>query len=594
MQLSQGIVSRFAAFLAALVSLSPIRADSAPETVPAKAPPNVIVILTDDQGYGDLGCTGNEILQTPNIDALWDDSIRLTDFHVNSVCSPSRAALMSGRHASAVGVWHTLAGRDIMRADATIMPQTFAANGYHTFMAGKWHLGDNYPFRPEDRGFDQVYRIGGGSPGQIADYWGNSLFDTRYWNGNEWEPSKGFCIDRQLDSLVRFIDQPQKKPFFIYWASTAMHSPVGAPEEYLAKYADLDGELQTFYGMASNLDWNIGRLRSALEERNLADNTILLYLSDNGSACDKKGEFDAYNAGLRGKKGSTYEGGHRVPCLIHWPAGGLIGGSDRPQLTAHYDLFPTLMELCGLTAPESATFDGQSLAPLLNDAETNWPNRTLITEAKINKRDRPYDSSAIMSGSWRLVNQAEELYDLSSDPAQTTDVAANHPELTERLRQSYNTWYETLKPTFPDVARIIVGAPQANPARLTCMDLHAINENGGKTVWNQKGVLTAARNYGVWKIDVAIAGTYTISLRRWPSESGLKFSDTPHKGTPMTYREAQLKIGPHDLTQVIDPHTSKVAFTITLESGPTDLDAVLIQADGKKTTAYFVTIELNH
>jgi arylsulfatase A-like enzyme len=556
----------------------------------AKGKPNVIVILTDDQGYGDLGCTGNDIIQTPNIDALWNDSIRLTDFHVNSVCSPSRAALLSGRHASAVGVWHTLAGRDLMRADAVIMPQAFAANGYRTFMAGKWHLGDNHPFRPEDRGFEQVYRIGGGSPGQIADYWGNGLFNTRYWNGTEWETSKGFCTDRQLDSLIRFIDEPKDAPFFIYWATTAMHSPVGAPDEYLAKYADLDKERQTFYGMVSNLDWNVGRLRAALKQRGLNDNTILIYLSDNGSACDKKGKAGAYNAGLRGKKGSVYEGGHRVPCLIHWPDGKLTGGSDRPQLAAHFDLFPTLTELCGIAAPKSAAFDGHSLAPLLKNPDHPWPDRTLITEAKVNKRSRPYDSSAIMSGPWRLVNQGRELYDLRNDPGQTTDVAAKRPTQVARLRKSYEDWYETLEPGFSDVARIVIGSPRANPVRLTSMDVHAIGDAAGKTVWNQKGVLTAARHRGLWKLQIARAGDYRISLRRWPAESGLKFADTPRNGTPVTYQEARLRIGGHKLTLPVDASSEQITFSVSLKAGPTDLDAVLVTDDGNESTAYFVVV----
>lgn len=554
--------------------------------------PNVILVLTDDQGYGDLGCTGNKVIQTPNMDRLYDESVRLTDFHVNSVCSPSRAAILTGQYASRVGVWHTLGGREVVRRDAMMMPQLFADNGYRTQMVGKWHLGDNFPFRPEDRGFDEVFRIGGGSIGQLPDYWGNGLWDTHYWNGKQWEPCSGFCTDTQFAAALRFIEQNKQSPFFMYLSTTALHSPVGAPEDDLAKYDGQSREIQSFYAMASNLDVNLGRLRQTLADNRLEENTLLIFMSDNGSACDKNGTAGAFNAGMRGKKGSLYEGGHRVPCFVYWPGGGISGGLNVNSLTAHIDLLPTLVEACELDVAQGIRFDGRSLLPLLGSDGVNWIDRTLVTESKVNHRSRLFDSSAVMSGSWRLVNKGKELYNLAADPGQENDLAAEHPEQVVRLRTQYENWYRSVASGFDQTARVVVGSPQENPARLTCMDVHPMDEKSpGKAVWNQKGVLTAQRYRGLWKLEAAATGSYEVSLRRWPPESGLAFEDTPNKGQLVIYKEARLNIGKGEVVQPIDMSSARVTFTVQIETGPFEMDAVLVDTQGQISSAYFVELK---
>jgi arylsulfatase A-like enzyme len=553
--------------------------------------PNVILVLTDDQGYGDLGCTGNKVIQTPNMDRLYDDSVRLTDFHVNSVCSPSRAAILTGQYASRVGVWHTLGGREVVRPDAVMMPQLFADNGYRTLMVGKWHLGDNFPFRPEDRGFDEVFRIGGGSIGQLPDYWENGLWDTHYWNGKQWEPSSGFCTDTQFTAALRFIERNKESPFFMYLSTTALHRPVGAPEDDLAKYDGQSKEIQSFYAMASNLDANLGRLRQTLADHRLEDNTLLIFMSDNGSACDKKGTAGAFNAGMRGKKGSLYEGGHRVPCFIRWPNGGISGGSDVDALTAHIDLLPTLIDACELDVSRDMRFDGRSLLPLLRGRAANWNNRVLITESKVNDRSRQFDSSAVMSGSWRLVNKGKELYNVAADPGQENDLSAEHGDRVAGLRRQYEDWYKSVAKGFEDVSRIVIGAHQENPVRLTCMDVHPMGEeHSGKAVWNQKGVLTAQRYRGLWKLEAVASGTYEISLRRWPLESGLAFQDIPNKGQLVVYKEARLSVGNGEVVLPIDMNSTRVTFAVQIEKGLLDMDAVLIDAQGQISSAYYVEI----
>ncbi len=554
--------------------------------------PNVILILTDDHGYGEVAAHGNPLIKTPELDKLHNESIRLVNFHVNNVCAPSRAALMTGKYSTHVGVWHTLGGHDRVYPDEIMMPQVFAANGYQTLMVGKWHIGDSYPYRPEDRGFQEVYRIGGGSPGQVADYWENSLFDMHYWNGKSWEPSKGFCTDTQFDAAIDFIGRHKGKPFFCYLATTAVHSPIGAPDEYLALYEGQSKEVKTFYGMVSNLDWNVGRLRAFLKEQGLEENTILVFMTDNGSACDKKNEYNTFNAGMRGKKGSDYDGGHRVPCFVYWPNGGLPKGADVEPVTAHIDLLPTFVDACGLKS--DIAYDGTNILPLLKNPKNAKLDRMLVTEGKVNNRSERYASSCVINGDWRLVKGAE-LFNIANDPGQEHNVAQANPEIVERLRGGYEAWHAEMAKGFERESRSVIGDPKANPTRLYCMDLHPFPKSGkrkqkSKTVWNQKAVKKGDTYHGLWKLEVAQAGTYEISLRRFPAESGLRFSDTPYKGNVVEYKAAELKIGPISEKMPVDMTSKKVTFTIDLKAGSTELDAVLIDAKGRKTSAYYIDV----
>ncbi len=560
----------------------------------ASSPPNVVLINVDDQGYGDLGCTGNELIQTPHIDQLYAESVHFTNYHVNSVCSPSRAALMSGQNAARVGVWHTLGGKEIMRADVTLMPEYFRRAGYATMMVGKWHNGDNYPFRPEDRGFEKVYRIGGGSPGQVPDYWGNGIFDTHYWNGRSWQSSDGFCTDVQFDASMDYIRENKNKPFFLYLATTAVHSPVGAPDAYLDLYPQLEKRVRAFYAMVTNLDTNVGRLRTFLEQEGISDNTIFIYTTDNGSACDKNNQYNLFNGNMSGKKGSTYDGGHRVPLFIHWPAAGIDSPQDIGELVAHYDLLPTFADACGFDLPADAELDGQSLLPLLKGKTGAFDNRVVIVESKVNKRNVPYTSSAILKGPWRLINNGRELYDVQSDPLQELDVSKEHPELIESLRESYDSWYESVSPRFDDEVRVIIGTPNLANELLNCMDVCAREgESNGKQVWNQGGVSNGSMYQGIWKLKVATAGEYTFKLRRFPPESGLAFDAVPHKGKKVLFSEAQFKAGPHGLKKAVNMSAESVDFTVVLETGPLDLDACLIDSKGQATSAYYIEVQRN-
>ncbi|MCP4312434.1 MAG: arylsulfatase [Bacteroidetes bacterium] len=480
-------------------------------------PPNVIIVLTDDQGYGEVGALGNKSIHTPQMDALYHEGIRLTDFHVNNVCSPSRAAIMTGKYSTSVGVWHTLGGKNILHIEEKTMADIFRENSYKTYMVGKWHLGDNYPYRPEDRGFDKVFRIGGGSLGQVADYWENGLWDGHYWNGRDWIQTEGYCTDVQFEAAKNFIDKAGDDPFFLYLATTAPHAPIGAAPEYVEPYLEMgfSKEVSNFYGMVSNIDENLGRLRSFLKEKGMDRNTLLIFLSDNGSACAKK-DSTIYNAGMRGKKGSDYEGGHRVPCFFYWPEGKVSGGRSVTQLTAHIDLLPTLVEACGLTLPENSRFDGINILPMLQENLSEWPGRVLVTEGKVNNREKLFSSSCVMSERWRLVS-GTGLYDIETDPGQRQIL--NNPEKTEEMRQLYMNWHGGVSEAFDDEYWFLYSDEHSSTPFVT-MDLLPVGINEKpKSVWNQSAVKKGIPDRGVWNIEFQGEGTYTFHLCRLPLEA---------------------------------------------------------------------------
>lgn len=554
-----------------------------------KKKPNVIIVLTDDQGYGEIAAHGNPHIQTPNMDQLHNEGIRLNNFHVNAVCSPSRAALLTGRYASRTGVWHTLGSRNIMWQEEKTMADFFKSNGYTTMMSGKWHLGDNHPYRPEDKGFDKVFRIGGGSLGQIADYWGNQLWDAHYWNGTEWQLSEGYCTDVQFNAVFDFIRENKDKPFFTYLATTAPHSPIGADDKYVRPYLQmgLKENVAKFYAMVTNIDENLGKLRQLLTKLNIANNTILIFASDNGSACDKQGQ--SYNGGMRGHKGSCYEGGHRVPCFIYWPNGHLTGGLTVSEVTAHIDILPTLMDACNLNNTYNVVFDGINLIPHINAPASKWPKRTIVTETKVNSREKLYKSSVVIDDEWRFI-QGDELYNLSDDPAQHTNIAATNLILTDELKKSYNRWFQSVSARFNEKQHIPVGYNHEELI-LTAMDVFPLDEStSAKTVWNQKGVAKGQINHGTWAIDVREDGMYTFKLYRWAPELDLAFNKTVPKGKKVIFTEAGVRINGQSVQKTIKGSEKFILFSIELRKGKYALDAYLKTSKDEFTSAYYVGI----
>lgn len=570
--------------------------------------PNVIIVITDDQGYGDLGFHGNEIIRTPHIDAFFEESVRATNFHVSPTCSPTRGALLTGRYSNRVGTWHTIAGRSLLFKDETILAQIFAQNGYKTGMFGKWHLGDNYPFRPIDRGFQEVVRHGGGGVTQGPDYWGNDYFDDTYWHNGEPQKFEGYTTDVFFDESLKFIEANQDQPFFAYIATPAAHGPFHVPEEYYNLYKNQEGlldEQKRFYGMISNIDDNFRRLQDKLEQLGLKDNTIVIFMTDNGSARGRKfqdGVPYGYNAGLRGTKGSYYEGGHRVPFAIRWPNGNIGGDRDEDQLLAHIDVLPTLVDLAGLKFLEINPVDGKSFAPLLRGQPINWGNRTLIVDSQRALNLVKWRNSAVMDSTWRLIN-GQKLFNINEDRGQTTNVADQFPNVVDRLRKNYETWWTSLMEQGINerYAYITAGTPYENPVRISShdMQIYPITK-----AWQQNGALEAPTGQGIVKVEIAVEGNYRISLRRYARESGLSFNEkVPAQeatieisrpmpaNNPVNLVEARLYIGGISKTMDIENNVEEVNFEGYIPAGKYDMIAILKDDEGRVYPSYYTYIE---
>lgn len=423
-----------------------LSAEPAPNTAP-----NIVLVMTDDQGYGDLGFTGNPILKTPHIDAFARQSVRFSNFHVSPTCAPTRAALMTGRHEFRSGVTHTIFERERLSLKATTIAQVLKSAGYTSGIFGKWHLGDEDPYQPGRRGFDEVFIHGAGGIGQsyagsCGDAPGNSYFNPVIRHNGKFEKTTGYCTDVFFDQAVRWMDGKRKKksPFFTYIALNAPHAPLHCPEEYSKRYAGKgDTNVVRFFGMIENIDDNFGRLLAKLDEWKIADNTLVIFMTDNGGTVGTK----IFNAGMRGSKASPYEGGTRVPSFWRWPSS-FQGGRDCAALTAHLDIFPTLAEIARAKSPK-ITLDGRSLVPVLKNPEASWPDRFLFAHVgrweKGNAENSKFANCSVRNPRFQLVNN-QELYDLKTDPGETQNVLAEHPEVVEKLRAAYDQWWKEILP----------------------------------------------------------------------------------------------------------------------------------------------------
>lgn len=561
--------------------------------------PNIVFVMTDDQGKNDLGCEGNPYVQTPHIDAFYKQAVRFTNYHVSTTSAPTRSSIMTGRHTNRLNVYHTISGRSLLYEDEVLLPQILAQNGYVNGMFGKWHLGDNYPFRPEDRGFHEVVRHGGGGIGQGPDYWDNDYFDDTYWHNGKIEPYRGYCTDIFFDNALQFIEDNKDRPFFCYIATNAPHGPLNVPKEYLDQYAktDVPDDIKRFYGMITNIDDNFARLEKKLSDLGLLENTILIFTTDNGTA----GGNRVYDAGMRGGKGSVYEGGHRVPFYIRWPNGNITGGEDINTLVAHYDLLPTFVDLLGLDFNPVKPLDGVSLKPLLEGNASDWPNRVLYMDTQRELNLIKYKNYTVMDNRWRLVN-GKELYDMNNDLAQKHNVIMEHPDVAEKLSLGYESWWNSImsEGVAERYAYIKVGSDQENPVRISAHDQF----NGSLSVWHQTHAITGGRATGLWKVEVLKGGRYKISLCRFPLESGLGINAVFPQAEPCVeiqgtrpasvksdFMEASLYIGPIRKKLPIEANSSEVIFEGTIPEGKYDMIAELIDQTGKTYPAYYIYIE---
>jgi arylsulfatase A-like enzyme len=539
--------------LAALACLW-IGSSGAPAIAARPERPNVLVILTDDQGYGDLGAHGNPKIKTPNLDQFTKESVRLKNFYVSPVCAPTRASLLTGRYNYRTGVVDTYLGRALMHPDEVTLAEMLASAGYRTGIFGKWHLGDNAPLRPIDQGFQEALVIKGGGIGQPSDpLGGSSYFDPVLQHDGKAERYQGYCSDIFAQAAIDFIGRAGDQPFFAYLAFNCPHEPLEAPQPELSQYQSMKlgpGEFPQLgqaipseyaqpadsvarvYAMVTNIDTNVGRVLKALDVRGLAVKTIVVFLTDNGPAAVR------FNAGLRGWKGSVYDGGIHVPCYVRWP-GHLSAGLVVDKIAAHIDIVPTLLEACGVVVPEGLKLDGKSLMPLLLGRQTaGWPERTLYFQWHKGERPELDRAFAARSGQYKLLRHEVvpgaqkppplELYDMDHDPLELNNVAGVHANIMAKLHAGYRAWFNDVAGTrgFEPV-RIDVGGARENASVLTRQDWR-----GPRAGWEKNDL-------GFWEVQIARPGRFEITLHLAPR----RFRTVAHIALNGTSRQQALGAG---------------------------------------------------
>ncbi len=562
---------RLSTHMALAIGLAAASASAVFAADPASRP-NVLLIITDDQGHGDLGLHGNPVIRTPNLDQLARQSVRLKHFYVSPVCAPTRASLLTGRYNYRTGVVDTYLGRALMHADEVTLAEILADAGYRTGIFGKWHLGDNYPLRAMDQGFHESLVLKGGGIGQPSDPpGGESYFDPMLLSNGKWTKAKGYCSDVFTDAALRFIEQHRDRPFFCYLAFNAPHTPLQVPERYENMYRQASfaegfppagqpiGKVdpQTtakVYGMISNIDANLGRLFGKLDEWKLARQTIVVFLTDNGP------QQPRYTSGLRGRKGSVYEGGIRVPCFIRWPER-LSAGREIERIAAHIDLVPTLLDACQAAKPASGKLDGISLLPLVEGKNVDWPQRTLFFQWHRGDEPEAYRAFAARSERWKLVQAAGvqpgklenlrfELFDLHADPFEMNDLAEKKPQTVEQLRQQYEVWFRAVSTRGYAPPRIHLGTPNENPTLLTRQDWR-----GPQAGWGPKDL-------GHWEVQVEAEGMYEITLHlldavqgtaHFQLGAGKRAKPVASGETRAVFDRLQLKPGPGRLEAWVEP-----------------------------------------
>jgi len=566
--------------------------------------PNVIVIMTDDQGYPELSMHGNPILKTPNLDKLGKSSIQFKNFHVTPMCAPTRGELLTGLDNAVNQLSNVSSGRSLLKSGIPTMGNIFGANGYSTGIFGKWHMGSNYPYRPQDRGFDESVWFPSSHIGSVSDFWGNDYFDDTYWHNGKKQKYEGYCTDIFFNESLRFIEESidQDKPFFAYIATNTPHGPFYPKQEDYevleklfdkSKFANRKGfksVLVKYLAMIRNIDSNVGDLVNFLETKGVIDDTIIIFLTDNGSTMGKS----YFNAGMRGMKTELWEGGHRVPLFIKWKNGNFKEVGDEVEgLCKVTDILPTLVELCGLKITNESSLKGMSLAPILKGKKEISKERKLIINYSRMPNFISYpiphgqtilkkEGAVVLWKNWRLL-ESRELYNLENDPRQKLNVYDENPGIVQILENELDRWWDSVKEDANEVQRIIIGSSHENPTNLTAIDWLDV------FVDQQQQISYGARKNSYWCLEVDNAGEYEIELRRWPKETNALITGVPNtlggrkaKTHALPITQASIYIGGLELrsisdknpygfeglTKKVDPNDTAIKFYVNLEKGP--------------------------
>jgi len=568
----------------------------------SKTRPNVILILTDDQGYGDLGCHGNDKIRTPHLDRFHGQSVRFTNFYSSPLCSPTRASLLTGRYNYRTGVVDTWVGLALMRPEELTMAELLGKAGYRTGIFGKWHLGDDFPMRPMDQGFNECLIHKGGGIGGRTNPPGQAYYDPILFHNGEPKPYEGYCTDIFFSAAMDFIESNARAPFFVYIPTNVPHVPLEIKQEEFADYTamGLDETTARHYGMLTNLDTNFGRLMAQLERLNLEDETLVIFMSDNGPVGNR------YNASLRDKKGSVYDGGIKVPFFLRWP-GKVLPDRDVDTIAAHIDVLPTILGLCGVPIPAELRLDGRNLTPLIQSGDSaDWEHRTLffqqcrpdpdgIDEPRLfthcAARDQRY-KIVMTAGTMRERNtkgigvEETELYDMIDDPGETRDISRDHPEIVLAMREAYREWFLDVTRDLRPVS-VSVGAPEQTHVTLTNQDLSGPGAATSYLSYSRLSLDSAEEpdGWGFWQIRVVRAGRYRVGLRFGPLGNGREL--------PLKAGEAVFALAGASHVQDIEAGSTGISFIISLPEGQGRLETSITgqRRDGKKVTPFFVDID---
>ena len=499
--------------------------------------PNIVFVLTDDQGYGDLSCHGNPILKTPNIDRLHREGVRFTDFMVSPTCSPTRSALMTGRHEFRNGVTHTINERERLTLSATTLAQVLKSAGYATGIFGKWHLGDESDHWPSRRGFDEMFIHGAGGigqsyPGSCGDAPGNTYFSPAILHNGKFEKTNGYCTDVFFNQALKWIEATKgKQPFYAHISTNAPHGPLQVRPEDEARYTDKtkDADVAKFFGMIANIDDNVGKLLTKLGEWGIERDTLVIFMNDNGGTVGVK----VHNAGMRAQKGTPWIGGTRASSFWRWP--GTLKPADCDRLAAHIDFFPTLAELAGakLAAEVQKQVEGRSLVSLLSNPQADWSDRTLFTHVGrwpvgADRSKFKYATCSVRNSRYQMVTASKgetknwQLFDLKADPGEKTDITDQHPDVVKQLDGEYDRWWESVQPQLVNEDAV---APAENPFKtLFNQQFAAVSRSGTPARPSDDGT---AKTGNPPKADRPTQNAAKKAVAKKPNPSLEKITDDP-------------------------------------------------------------------
>ena len=539
---------------------------------------NVILIMTDDQGGWDYGFMGNKYLNTPNLDAMAAGGARMSRFYVSPVCTPTRANLMTGRYNYRTRAIDTYIGRAMLEPEEVTIAEALAPAGYSTGIFGKWHLGDSYPLRPQDQGFQEVLVHRGGGIGQPSDppEGAGKYTDPVLFHNGEQKQMKGYCTDVYFEHAMKFIQQNESnaKPTFMYIATNAPHGPFhDVPEDLRQKYDSMDlidaygfdlnskrknkrqfDRTARVFSMIENIDQNIGKLFQHLKKIGAYENTLVLFLNDNGPNGPR------FVGSHRGMKGGVNEGGIRSVLLAHWPAQ-LKAGTVNSQIAAHYDLFPTILAATGVQKPEAVGLDGVNILPLLKNEAKNWPERSLFLQWQRGDQPTPHTNAAVVRQNYKMTfskqGEAGKLFHLQTDPAEKKDLASEKPSLAKDLTQQYDAWFADVSSTRPDnyaPPRIHIGNAIEPTTVLTRQDWRYAGPKGKG--WTRNAI-------GNWLVTVEQGGKYDIKVQFT--------NDRKQAGTELT-----IDVGKDQFQSKVPAGNTEYVFKdVTLHPGKQAIDVLV-------------------